>query len=189
MINVNELKKGIVLELDKTLYQVTDYELFKAGKGNSEARIRVKLRDMKSGANTERVFQTSDRVPRAMVERRAAQFSYQDGEMYYFMDSESYEQVGFSKDTISDSVPYLKDGMGVVLVVHGEQPISLELPITVDLKVMDTSPGFKGDTATNVTKAATLETGLVAQVPLFVNRGDVVRLDTRTGNYLERVGQ
>ena len=189
MINVNDLKKGIVLELDKNLYQVIDYQLFKLGKGNSEARIRVKLRDLRSGANTERVFQTSDRVPRAMVERRAAQFSYLDGEMYYFMDSESFEQVGFSKDTISDSVPYLKDGMGVVLVVHGEKPIGLELPITVDLKVVDTSPGYKGDTATNVMKAATTETGLVVQVPLFIHEGVTIRLDTRTGNYLERVGQ
>ncbi len=188
MINVNELKKGIVLELDKTLYQVTDYELFKAGKGNSEARIRIKLRDLKTGLNSQRVFQTSDRLPRAIVEKRQAQFAYQDGDIYYFMDSESFEQVAFNKDTISDSIPFLKDGMGVVLLLHGEQPVSLELPITVDLKVSDTSPGFKGDTASNVTKPATVETGTTLQVPLFVNNGDVVRVDTRTGQYLERVG-
>ncbi len=186
MIDINQLRKGIFLELDNTIYQVTDYQHFKTGKGNSEARIRLKLKELKSGINTERVFQTSDRLPRAIIERRPSQFLYSDGELFYFMDSESFEQVAFNRNSIPDTVPFLKEGMELTLVVHRENAISVELPVAVDLKVVEAEPGYKGDTASAITKMARLETGHTVQVPLFVNEGDTIKIDTRTGGYLSK---
>lgn len=177
----------MVLEFGRDLFEVISYEHFKLGKGNSEARIRLKLKDLRSGDATERVFQTSDHLPRAIVESREAQYIYEDSGLLYFMDSQTFEQMALSKKQLEDIVPYLKEGMIVEVLTRGETPVTVKMPITVDLKVVETGAGFKGDTASAATKPAKLETGVTIQVPLFVNSGGVVRVDTRTGLYVERV--
>lgn len=187
MISTGDMKKGQTVELEGKLYTVVEYQLFKLGKGNSEARIRIKFRDLLTGNPIERSFHTDARLPRANLERRPAQFLYSDGDLYHFMDSQTFEQFPLERRALADSVSYLSEGLSLQVLVHNDRPIGVELPINVDLKIAETGPAYRGDTASAGTKPATMESGLVVQVPMFLDTGDVIRLDTRTGQYVERV--
>lgn len=184
MISTGELRKGVTIELDGKLYTILDYEHIKVGRGS--AQVRMKLRDVRAGHTIDRTFQAGEKFPRARLDRSDAQYLYNDGDLYYFMDQQSFEQTGVTKDLLGDAVNYLKDEMKVELVTYDGEPIGVELPVSVELLIADTGPAFKGDTAAGGTKPATLETGLSVQVPLFLNTGDRVKVDTRTGQYLER---
>ncbi len=185
MIGVGELRRGITIELDGQLYTVLEYEHIKMGRGS--AQLRLKLRNLRTGATIERTFQASQRFNRVRLDHHNVQFLYSDDDTYHFMDTETFDQLALNREQLGDAVNYLKEGMTLQLLTYEGQPVSVELPITVDLKDEYTEPGYKGETATGGTKPARLETGLTIQVPLFVNTGDVVRVDTRTGQYLERV--
>ncbi len=183
MINATEMRKGVVVELDGKLCQVLDYQHIKQKR---TALARVKLRDIQGGHTFEKTFQSSERFVRARLEFRNMQYLYSDGNIYYFMDQESYEQTTLDIVQLDDAVHYLTEGMSLQISNYKGEVIGVEMPITVELAVTQTDPGFKGDTATGATKQATLETGITVQVPLFVNEGDVLRIDTRNGSYLER---
>jgi elongation factor P len=185
MISTGDLKKGITIELDGQLFTIVDWQHIKMGRGG--AIVRTKLRNLRSGSLTERTFDAGERFQRAFLERRPVQYSYNDGDTYYFMDNESYETVALTGEQLGDAKNYLLDGMQLEIVSYNDEPLSVELPGTVDLEVTYTEPGFKGDTATGGTKPATLETGLVVQVPLFVTTGEKIRVKTDTGTYVERV--
>ena len=186
MMDAGELRKGVSIEMDGELYQVLDYQHIKAGRGS--AVVRLKLRDIRAGHTTERTFQASEKFTRAHLDCRTMQYLYNDGDLYHFMDEENYEQMPISASQLGNTLNYLKEGMSLEVSSYKNKLVSVELPITVKLKVTDTDPGFKGNTATAGTKPATLETGLIVQVPLFVNTGDVIKVDTRSGTYLERAG-
>ena len=185
MISTGELRKGVVIELDGDLWQILDYHHIKMGRGS--AQVRIKLRNVKKGSTVERSFQAGEKWPRAQLDRRPIQFLYRDGDDFHFMESESYEQFHLTASQLDEVVPYLKDGMVLDRISYESETLGVELPITVALVVAETEPGFAGDTATGARKAATMETGLVVQVPLFVTAGDTLRIDTRTGEYQTRV--
>jgi elongation factor P len=185
MVSTGDLKKGIVIELDGELWQILDYHHIKMGRGS--AQVRIKLRNVKRGSTVEKTFQAGEKWPRASMEKRPVQFLYSDGNDYHFMELEQYEQFVLSAEQLGDAVNYLKDGISVDRTSYQGETIGIELPINIELAVVATEPGFAGDTATGARKAATVETGLVVQVPLFVNEGDVIRVDTRTGEYQTRV--
>jgi elongation factor P len=185
MVSTGDLKKGIVIELDGELWQILDYHHIKMGRGS--AQVRIKLRNVKRGSTVEKTFQAGEKWPRASMEKRPVQFLYSDGNDYHFMELEQYEQFVLSAEQLGDAVNYLKDGISVDRTSYQGETIGIELPISIELAVVATEPGFAGDTATGARKAATVETGLVVQVPLFVNEGDVIRVDTRTGEYQTRV--
>jgi len=184
MISSGELRKGITIELDGELYQVIDYQHIKMKR---TALARLKLRDMRAGHTIERTFQSSEKFIRARLDYRRMQYLYNDGNLYYFMDEENFEQMPLSASQLGNAINYLKEGMSLEVSSYKGELIGVELPITVELQVTDTDPGFKGDTTTAGNKPATLEPGITIQVPLFINKGDVIKVDTRTGNYLERV--
>jgi len=184
MISGSELRKGIIIELEGKLYQVIDYQHIKMKR---TALARVKLRDIQAGHTIERTFQSSERFARARLDFRSMQYLYNDDDLYYFMDEENFEQMPLSATQLGDTINYLKEGMSLEISSYKGELVNVELPITVELKVTDTDPGFKGDTATAGNKPATLETGITIQVPLFINKEDVIKVDTRNGNYLERV--
>ena len=184
MIGINDFKRGIVVEIDGELYQIIDYQHVKMKR---TALTKVKIRDIRAGHTTERTFQNTEKFIRARLEYRDMQYLYQDGELYYFMDQENYEQIPLAKAQLGDALDYIKENMSLQVAEYKGEVIGVEMPITVELAVTETDPGFKGDTATGGTKPATLETGVTLQVPLFVNRGDVIKVDTRSGTYLERV--
>ena len=186
MIGVGDLRKGITMELDGELYQVIDYQHIKIGRGS--AQIRLKLRDIRGGHTIERTFQAGEKFVRACLDYRDMQYLYNDGDLYYFMDEENFEQLPLNADQLGDAINYLKENMSLQVSSYKDSVIGVELPITVELEVVETEPGFKGDTATGGTKPATLETGLTVQVPLFVNQGDIIKVDTRNATYLERAG-
>ena len=186
MISTGDLKKGITIELDGELYQIIDWQHIKVGRGS--AQVRLKLRDIRAGHTIERTFQAGEKFPRARLDRNTVQFLYNDGDLYYFMDSESFEQSTLSGKQVGDAINYLKEGMSLDILTYKDEPINLELPNSVELEVVETDPGFRGNTATASNKPAKLETGITIQVPLFVDKGDIVRVDTRTGVYLERAG-
>ena len=185
MISTGELKKGVVIELDNELWQILDYHHIKMGRGS--AQVRIKLRNIKRGQTVERSFQAGEKWPRAYLDTRDVQFLYADGNEYHFMDTESYEQFSMTSEKLGENARYLTDGMVLQRTSHEGETIDVELPVTVDLKVAETEPGFAGDTTGGAKKPATTETGLVVQVPLFVNAGDTIRIDTRTGDYQTRV--
>jgi len=185
MIDVNDLRKGVTFELDGELYRVLEYQHHKPGRGN--ATIRTKLRNLRSGSTLDKTFQSGDRVQDIRLDHSTVQYMYGDGNLYYFMDTESFEQPALSADLLGDAVNYLTEGITLELSSYEGKPLDCEIPLTVDLKVVSSAPGVKGDTATGATKAATLSTGLTVMVPLFVNEGDTIRVDTRTGQYLTRV--
>jgi elongation factor P len=185
MINATELRKGVTIELDGKLYQVIDYQHVKQKR---TALARVKLRDIQGGHTIERTFQSDEKLVRARLDFRSMQYLYNDGDLYYFMDEENFEQISINREQVEDAINYLKEGMSLQVSSYKGELVGLELPITVELEVTHTEPGVKGDTATAATKPATLETGITIQVPLFVNEGDVIKVDTRTGTYLERAG-
>jgi elongation factor P len=185
-IGYGDLRKGMAIELEGEPYLVVDYERSKMQQRAPTMRIRFK--EIRSGKVLDKSFSGYDvKLTSADVERRSAQYIYDEDDLCYFMDVDSYDQLPLSKDQIADELNYLVEEMTVDLVFFHDQPISIELPITVDLKVVDSPPGLKGDTATGATKPATLETGLTIQVPLFVNEGESVKVDTRSGSYLSRV--
>jgi elongation factor P len=185
MISTGELRKGVVIELDGDLWQILDYHHIKMGRGS--AQVRIKLKNVKKGSTVEKSFQAGEKWPRAQLDRRPIQFMYRDGDEFHFMEMESYEQFHLTADQLDDVVNYMKDGMTLDRISYESETLGVELPITVDLKVTETEPGFAGDTATGARKAATTETGLVVQVPLFVTEGDTIRVDTRTGEYQTRL--
>jgi len=185
MIGPGELRKGIAIELDGQLYYVLDYQHIKMGRGS--AQVRLRLRDVRAGHTIERTFQASDKFQRERLDHHPVQYLYNDGNLYYFMDQETFEQYSLSPPQLGDALNYLKENQELEILTHGEDPIGVELPTSVELTVAETGPAFKGDTAQSGNKPAKLETGVTVQVPLFVNNGDVVKVDTRTGAYLERV--
>ena len=184
MINSSELRKGIIIELDGKLYQVIDTQHIKMKR---TALNRLKLRDIRDGHTIEQTFQNTEKFVRARLEYRNMQYLYHDGGLYYFMDEETFDQVSLDENQLGDAINYLKDGMSLQISSYQDELIGVELPITIELTVTEAGPGFKGDTATAGTKPATLETGITIQVPLFINEGDVIKVDTRNGSYLERV--
>ncbi len=184
MISGGELRKGVIIELDDKLYQVIDYQHVKMKR---TALAKVKLRDIRAGHTIEQSFQSDQKFIRARLDFRGMQYLYNDGDLYYFMDEESFEQMPLSTSQLGDTINYLKEGMSLQVSSYKDEVVGVELPITVELQITDTGPGFKGDTATAGNKPATLETGITIQVPLFVNQGDIIKVDTRNGSYLERV--
>ncbi len=187
MVPTSELNRGMVLEMEGGLHTVLEYARFLAGKGNSEARMRVKIRDLKTGYTQEKVFRTDERVPKAAVDSRTFQYLYNDGDLFHFMDQETYDEKLMSRDALGDAANFLTDGLEVEMLVFQDEPVSAQLPTAVELRIDETDPGYKGDTATGGAKKAVLETGLSVNVPLFLNSGDTIKVDTRTAEYIERV--
>jgi elongation factor P len=185
MISTGDLRKGIAIELDGELWQILDFHHIKMGRGS--AQVRIKLRNVKRGQTVERSFQAGEKWPRAILEKRPVQFLYQDGTDYHFMETESYEQFHLTAEQLGDVTDYLIEGMTLDRTSYQDETIGVELPTSVELKVRETEPGFAGDTQSGARKPATTESGLVVQVPIFVNEGDTIRVDTRTGDYLTRV--
>ena len=184
MIGTGDLRKGVTIELDGTLYNVLDYQHIKVGRGS--AQVRLRLRDVRAGHTIERTFQAGEKFARARLERHPMQFLYSDGDFFHFMNTETYEQMQLTGDQVGDAAQYLVENGSCDVLTYQDEPIGVELPTAVVLSVARTDPGFKGDTATGGSKPATLETGLVVNVPLFVNEGDKIKVDTRSGAYLER---
>jgi elongation factor P len=185
MIDVNDLRKGVTFDLDGSLYKVLDYQHNKPGLGN--ATIRVKLVDLRRGNTLEKTFQSGERVHDVRLDFHNVQFLYSDGQFYHFMDNETYEQPALTAEILGDAPQFLKEGMEVKLTFYEGEPIDVELPTSVDLKVVQADIAVRGDTATGVTKKVTTETGLQVQVPNFVEEGDVIRVNTSNGSYLTRV--
>ncbi|BAF59343.1 MAG: elongation factor P [Pelotomaculum sp.] len=185
MISTNDFRTGLTIELEGEVYQVIEFQHVKPGKG--AAFVRSKLRNMRTGAVIEKTFNAGEKIPRARIERREMQYLYSDGKEYNFMDMETYDQVTMSAAQLGDAVKYLKENMNIQVLLFQGKSIGVELPNFVELEVIDTTPGIKGDTASGGSKPATLETGAVVQVPFFVNVGDKLQIDTRTGNYIKRV--
>ncbi|NMB44969.1 MAG: elongation factor P [Firmicutes bacterium] len=184
MISVNDLRTGLTLELDNEIWSVVEFLHVKPGKG--AAFVRTKLKNVRTGAVSERTFRAGERVPRAHIETKQMQYLYSTPDMYHFMDTDTYEQIGLPVSTLEEAVNYLKEGMVIGIQFYEGEAIGIDLPTAVELEVTETEPGFKGDTATGGTKPATVETGLVVQVPLFIEQGDILKIDTRTGEYLSR---
>ena len=185
MISTGDVKKGIIIELDGQLMKVLDWTHIKMARGS--AQVRMKLQNVRKGDIIERTFQAGTRWPRARVEQRRVQYLYGDENTFHFMDSETYDQFAVNAALLGDDAKFLKENTDVFVSSHEGEILGVDLPVTVDLVVTQTDPGFAGDTATGAKKAATVETGLVVQVPLFVNEGDTLRVDTRTGEYVTRV--
>ncbi len=185
MIDVNELRNGVTFELDGNLFKVIEYTHHKPGRG--KATIRTKVRNLRSGAVLEKSFTSSDRVQDVRLDYRTVQFLYYDGDLYHFMDVVSYEQPALDSKTLGEAVNYLTENLEVKLTFYDQEPIDVELPTAVDLEVTEADMAVKGDTATGANKIVTLETGLKVQVPLFVETGNKIRVDTRTGEYVTRV--
>ena len=184
MIDVNDLRKGVTFELDGTLYKVLDYHHHKPGRGN--ATIRIKAVNLRTGANLEKTFQSGERVQDARLDFHNVQYLYNDGDLYHFMDLETFEQPAIQSTIIGDSASFLTENMEVKLTFYQGEPLDIELPLTVDLKVVEAEMAVRGDTATGVTKRVVTETGLEVQVPAFVNVGDTIRVDSRSGSYITR---
>jgi elongation factor P len=183
-IQATRLKKGMLVKMEQDLFRVL--ELQHVTPGNLRGFVRIKLRNIRSGTLSDQKLRSEDTVERATLDEREMQYLYQDGDDYYFMDTSSYEQTHISSEALGDSVNFLKPEMTIQVEFYGTEPVGIELPQTVDLKVMETAPGIKGATASAQVKPATLETGLVVQVPPFVNEGDMVRVSTETGEYQSR---
>ena len=183
-ITTNDLRTGITLDLDGTLFQVVDFQHVKPGKGH--AFVRTTLRHVRSGAVLERTFRAGEKVEQARMSKRQMQYLYRDGEHYVFMDTSSYEQLPVSDTALGPAAPYLVEGAEAVLQMHGDEILGVDLPASVELAIAETDPGVQGDRVSGARKPATLETGLQVQVPLFVNPGDRIKVDTRSGEYLSR---
>ena len=184
MISAGDFRNGLTLEIEGNVVQVIEFQHVKPGKG--AAFVRTKLKNVISGAVTEKTFSPTDKFPPAHIDRKDMQYMYNDGDLYYFMDMESYEQIPVGKDLLDDNFKFVKEEMICRINSYKGSVFAVEPPMFVELEITDTEPGFKGDTATGTTKPATLETGAVIKVPLFIDNGTVIRIDTRTGEYLER---
>ena len=183
-IQATRLKKGMLVKMEQDLFRVL--ELQHVTPGNLRGFVRVKLRNIRSGTLSDQKLRSEDSIERATLDEREMQYLYQDGDDYYFMDTSSYEQIHINSEALGESVNYLKPEMTINVEFYGSEPVGIELPQTVDLKVVETVPGIKGATASNQIKPATVETGLVVQVPPFINTGDMIRVNTETGEYLAR---
>ena len=185
MITAGDFKNGLTFEMDGKVYQVIEFQHVKPGKG--AAFVRTKYKDVMTGATREASFNPTAKFENAVIERRDLQYSYDDGDLYHFMDTETWEETLISRDMVDDNFKFVKEEMMCKISSFKGKVFAVEPPTFVELAVTETEPGVKGDTATNVTKAATLETGAVVKVPIFINEGDVLKIDTRTGDYVERV--
>jgi elongation factor P len=185
MIDAGELRKGVVIELDGDIYQILEYQHVKMQQ--RQPVIKLKLRGVRSGNSIERNFQSGDKVATVFLEHRPVQYLYNDGHLYYFMDNETYEQFVLAPAQIGDETRFLREGLVLEILTCKGNTVAVELPASVELRVTETDPGFKGDRATAGTKPAKLETGVTVQVPLFINTGDIVKINTRTGVYSEKV--
>ncbi|MGI6361899.1 MAG: elongation factor P [Bacillota bacterium] len=184
MISSNDFKTGVSIEIDGDAYQVVEFQHVKPGKG--AAFVRSKLKNARTGAVIERTFQAGEKIPKAHLDRREMQYLYHDGESYVVMDMETYDQINLSEEQIGDGKNYLKENMILMVLFFKDKIIGVDMPGQVELEVVETEPGIKGDTASGGNKPATLETGYVLRVPFFINVGDVLRINTKTGEYLER---
>ena len=184
MITAGDFRNGVTFEFEGSVYQIIQFQHVKPGKG--AAFVRTKIKNVITGGVVEKTFNPTDKMPKAHIDRRDMQYLYNDGELYYFMDQESFEQLPLTADILEGALPFLKDEMVVKVLSYKGKVFGVEPPNFVELTITETEPGFKGDTATGATKPATLETGYVLQVPLFVDEGTVIRVDTRTGEYMER---
>ncbi|MBR2520611.1 MAG: elongation factor P [Oscillospiraceae bacterium] len=184
MITAGDFRNGVTFEMDGQVMQVVEFQHVKPGKGS--AFVRTKMKNVITGAVTETTFNPTEKFEEAFVERRDMEYLYNDGDLYYFMDSETYEQMPINKDVLGDNFRFVKDNMVCKILSYKGSVFGVEPPTFIDLEITETDPGFRGDTATNVLKPATLETGAVVKVPLFLSVGDKIRIDTRTGEYLER---
>lgn len=185
MISAGDFRNGITIELEGNVYQIIEFQHVKPGKG--AAFVRTKLKNIKSGGVVEKTFRPTEKCPQARIDRREMQYLYADGDLYNFMDTENYEQMAMSAADIQDSMKFVKENEMVKMLSHNGSVFAVEPPLFVELEITETEPGFIGDTATGATKPATVETGATVYVPLFVNQGDVIKIDTRTGEYLSRV--
>ncbi|HEY8552627.1 MAG TPA: elongation factor P [Thermaerobacter sp.] len=185
MIQAGDFKNGMAVIIDGQVHQVLEFQHVKPGRG--QAFVRAKIKNLETGATVNRTFRPDERFPLAHIEKRDMQYLYEADGQYFFMDTETYDQVGLATEQLGDAVRFLKEGMVVKVLKTGDKTLGVELPTAVDLKVVETEPGVRGDTAQGGSKPARLETGAVVQVPLFVDAGDVIRVDTRTGEYVERV--
>lgn len=184
MLSAGDFRNGLTFEMDNQIYSIIEFQHVKPGKG--AAFVRTKIKNVISGSVVERTFNPTEKFPIAYVERKDMQYLYNDGDLYYFMDKESYEQLPINKASLGDNFKFVKENMDCKIVSYKGNVFGIEPPTFVELEVTTTDPGFKGDTATNATKPATLETGAEIKVPLFINEGDMIRVDTRTGEYMER---
>ena len=185
MISAGDFRNGITLEMDNNNYQIIEFQHVKPGKG--AAFVRTKLKNIISGGVVEKSFRPTEKFPTAHIDRVEMQYLYSDGDLYHFMNTETYDQIALNQDAIGDSLKFVKENEMVKICSHNGNVFAIEPPLFVELEVTETEPGFKGDTATGATKPATVETGAVVYVPLFVEQGDVLKIDTRTGEYLSRV--
>lgn len=184
-ISTSDFKTGMILNLDEGLMQISDFQHVKPGKGG--AFVRTTLKNLRTGRTLEKTFNAGVKVDQAIVDRRDYQFLYREGSDYVFMDLETYDQIHLSQEQVGESSKYLKESDNAMIPMYGAEPLTVELPANVELSISDTEPGLQGDRVSGARKPATLETGLVIQVPLFVNQGDMVKVDTRTGEYITRV--
>ena len=184
MVTAGDFRNGVTFEMDGNVYSIIEFQHVKPGKG--AAFVRTKIRNVISGAVTEKTFNPNDKYPTAFIERKDMEYLYNDGDLYYFMDSETYEQLPISPNVLGDNFRFVKENMVCKINSYKGKIFAVEPPTFVELEITETDPGFRGDTATNVTKPATLETGAEIKVPLFINPGDKIKIDTRTGEYLER---
>ena len=185
VVDTGGLRKGLTIELDNELVRVTDYQHIKQGRGS--AFVRLTMKNLRTGSTTERTFQNGSKFTVARLERQTIQYLYKEDDQYHFMDTESYEQFPLSADVLGNTVNYLRENESIDLLTYQGKPIDVEIPVNAILRIERTDPGLRGDTATGGTKPATLETGLTITVPLFLNEGDRVKIDTRTNQYIERV--
>ena len=185
MISAGDFRNGVTIELEGNIYQIIEFQHVKPGKG--AAFVRTKLKNIKSGGVVEKTFRPTEKCPQAHIDRKEMQYLYADGDLYNFMDTENYEQIALNKDAVGDAMKFVKENEMVKMLSHNGNIFAVEPPLFVELEITETEPGFKGDTATGATKPATVETGATVSVPLFVNQHDVIKIDTRTGEYLSRV--
>ncbi|MBR3934564.1 MAG: elongation factor P [Clostridia bacterium] len=185
MISAGEFRNGVTFELEGNVFQIVEFQHVKPGKG--AAFVRTKLKNVITGGVVEKTFRPTEKMPKAHIERKDYEYLYSDGDLYYFMDQESYEQMPLNGDQLGDSLKFVKENMVVKVLSYKGSVFGVEPPTFVELEVTETEPGFKGDTSTGATKPATLETGATIMVPLFINQNDFIRVDTRTGEYMERV--
>ena len=185
MISAGDFRNGVTLEIDGNVVQIIEFQHVKPGKG--AAFVRTKLKNIKSGGVVEKTFRPTEKCPQARIDRREMQYLYADGDLYNFMDTENFEQMAMNAADIQDSMKFVKENEMVKMLSHNGSVFAVEPPLFVELEITETEPGFKGDTATGATKPATVETGATVYVPLFVNQGDKIKIDTRTGEYLSRV--
>lgn len=184
MISSNDFRTGVTIEIDNDVWQVVDFQHVKPGKG--AAFVRAKLKNVRTGAVVERTFNAGEKMPKAHIDNRQMQYLYESGGMYVFMDNETYEQIELGADKLTDAINFLKENMTISIMLFQGNIIGVDIPNAVELEVVETDPGIRGDTATGGKKPAKLETGYTVQVPLFINVGDVLRIDTRSGQYIER---